>query len=133
MWEDSPAHAWSEKGELFDLVTDKVRTGLGIDDEGSSRSYDEGSMEHKDVTKTTTIIIMPKSRKLEKRQIHKQKQRANSPAKLESYEDLEARLEHMEPLVKVHFSDEDPNRAMTTAKWETNNRRGFSQEGIGRT
>ena len=31
-----------------------------------------------------------KSRKLEKRRIHKQKQRANFSAKIESYEDLEA-------------------------------------------
>lgn len=34
--------------------------------------------------------------------------------KLESYEDLEARMEHMESLIQRHF-DEDPNRAMTSA------------------
>ena len=46
-------------------------------------------------------------------------QRANVSAKLESYEDLEARMEHngMESLVKGHF-DEDPDRAMTRSKWE---------------
>ena len=42
-----------------------------------------------------------KSCKLEKRRIHKQKQRANFSAKIESYEDLEARTEHMESLVNT--------------------------------
>ena len=60
---------------------------------------------------------MSKSRELEKRRIHKQKQQANLSAKIESYEDLEARMEHMESLVKGHF-DEDSDRAMTRAEWE---------------
>ena len=54
-----------------------------------------------------------KSRKGEKRRLHEQRQRANVHnvnAKLESYEDLEARMEHMESLVKGNF-DEDPDRA----------------------
>ena len=59
---------------------------------------------------------MCKSRK-EKRRLHKQKQRANVTAKLESYEDLEARMEHMESLIQGH-SDEDPDRAMTRAEWD---------------
>ena len=59
----------------------------------------------------------PKSRKVEKRRLHKQMQRANVSAKLESYEDLEARMEHMESLVKGHF-DEDPDRAMARSEWE---------------
>ena len=53
-----------------------------------------------------------KSRKLEKRRLHKQKQRANATAKLEPYEDLEARMEHMESLIRGHF-DEEPDRALT--------------------
>ena len=54
--------------------------------------------------------IVSKSRKLEKRRMHKQKQRANFSVKLDSYEDLEARMEHnvMESLVRGHF-DEDPS------------------------
>ena len=43
------------------------------------------------------------SRKLEKRC-------ANFSVKIESYEDLEARMEHMESLVEGHF-DEDPDHA----------------------
>ena len=39
VWEDS-SHAWSEKGELANLVVSKVRSDLGITDEDSSRSYD---------------------------------------------------------------------------------------------
>ena len=62
-------------------------------------------------------IYVCKSRKLEKRRMHKQKQRANFSAKIESYEDLEARVEHMEALVRGHF-DEDPDRAMARAEWE---------------
>ena len=111
MWEDSSAHAWTEKEELADLVADKVRSDLGIDGEGSSRSYDEGGMENDDEDHVS------KSRKLEKRRMHKQKQRANFSAKIESYEDLEARMEHMESLVRGHF-DEDPDRAMTRSEWE---------------
>ena len=87
MWEDSSSHAWPEKEELADLVADKVRSDLGIEGEGSSRSYDEGGMENEGETHVS------KSRKLEKRQIHKQKQRANFSAKIASYEDLEARME----------------------------------------
>ena len=58
-----------------------------------------------------------KSRKVEKRRLHKQRQRANVSAKLESYEDLEAQMEHMETHVKGYF-DEDPNRATTRTEWE---------------
>ena len=68
MWEDSSSHAWMEKEELADLVADKVRSDLGIEGEGSSRSYDEGGMENDDEDHVS------KSRKLEKRRIHKQKQ-----------------------------------------------------------
>ena len=61
------------KEELADLVADKVRSDRGIEGEGSSRSYAEGGMESDDEGH------VPKSRKLEKRRIHKQKQlqRAN--------------------------------------------------------
>ena len=48
MWEDSSSHAWSEKEELANLVVTKVRTDLGIEDEDSSRSYDEGGADHDD-------------------------------------------------------------------------------------
>ena len=113
MWEDSSTHAWTEKEELADLVAGKVHTDLGIADEGSSRSYAEGGMENDG--KDHAIVSKP--HKLEKRQIHKQKQRANFSAKLESYEDLEARMGHMLSLVRGHF-DEDPCRAMTGAEWE---------------
>ena len=58
-----------------------------------------------------------KSRKIEKRQLHNQKQRAVVTAKLESYEDLEARMEHMDSLIQGHF-DEDANRAMMRAEWD---------------
>ena len=55
--------------------------------------------------------IVSKSRKLEKRRLHTQKQRANFSAKIESYEDLEAFMEHMESLVRGHFDvTEDPCR-----------------------
>ena len=111
MWENSSSHAWAEKEELADLVDDKVHTDLGIDGEGSSRSYDEGGMEN------DYEDHLSKSRKLEKRRIHKQKQRVNFSAKIESYEDLDARMEHMESLVTGHF-DEDPDRAMTRVEWE---------------
>ena len=49
--------------------------------------------------------------------MHNQKQRANFSANIESYEDLEARMEHMGSLVRGHF-DEDPDRTMTRAEWE---------------
>ena len=111
MWEDSSSYTSTEKEELADLVADKVRSDLGIEGEGSSRSYDEGGMENEGEDHVA------KSRKLEKRRIHKQKQRANFSAKIESYEDLEARMEHMESIVKGHF-DDDPDRAMTRAEWE---------------
>ena len=110
MWEDSSSHAWTKKEELADLVAEKAHSDLGIDGEVSSRSYDEGGMENDDEGHVS------KSRKLEKRRIHKQKQRANFSAKIGSYEDLEARMEHMESLVKGHF-DGDPDRAMTRAEW----------------
>ena len=46
--------------------------------------------------------IVSKSRKVEKRRLHKQRQRANVSAKLESYEDLEARMDRStwSPLLK---------------------------------
>ena len=38
-------------------------------------------------------------------------------AKLKSYEDLEARMKHMEPLIQGHF-DEKPDRGMPRAEWD---------------
>jgi hypothetical protein len=92
MWEDNTSRAWTEKEELADIVAFRVRTDLGLDEEGSSRSYDDGDVENAGEDHD----IVSKSRKVEKRRLHKQKQRANATAKLESYEDLEARMEHME-------------------------------------
>ena len=69
-----------------------------------------------------------KSRKVEKRRLHKQRKCANVNAKLESYEDLEARMEHMESRVKGHF-DEDPGHAMTRAEWEAIYSARLSEEG----
>ena len=107
MWEDSSlqCHVWSEKEELANRVVSKFRTDLGIGGEDSSKSYDEGGVEHDDGDHD----IVSKSRKVEKRRLHKQRRRANVSAKLEPYEDLEfeARMERMESLVKGHF-DEDP-------------------------
>ena len=60
---------------------------------------------------------MSKSCKVEKRRLHKRKQQANVTAKLESYEDLEARMEHMEFLIQGHF-DKEPGHAMTRAEWD---------------
>ena len=111
MWEDSSSHAWTEKEELADLVADKARSDLGIEGEGSCRLHDEGGMENDGQDHVS------KSRKLEKRRIHNQKQRANFSAKIESYEDLEARMEHTESLTRGQF-DEDPDRAMASAEWE---------------
>ena len=73
MWEDSSSHAWSEKEELANLVVSKVRSDLGIEDEVSSRSYDEGGMKNDDGDHD----IVTKSRKVEKRRLHKPRQRAN--------------------------------------------------------
>ena len=57
-----------------------------------------------------------KSCKLEKRRIHKQKQRESFSAKMESYGDLEARTKHMESPVKGHFDEvPDHDRAMARA------------------
>ena len=66
-----------------------------MEDEGSSRLHDEGpgGVDNGDGDHD----IVSKSRKVEKRRLHKQRQRASDHAKLESYEDLEARVEHMEP------------------------------------
>ena len=61
LWEDSSSHAWTEKEELADLVAGKVRSDLGIDGEGSSRSYDVGGMKNDD----EDHAIVSKSRKLE--------------------------------------------------------------------
>ena len=72
---------------------------------------DEGDMEN------AGLDHVPKSRKAEKRRLHKQQHCAVVTAKLESYEDLEARMEHMESLITGHF-DEEPDRAMTRAEWE---------------
>ena len=109
MWEDNSSRAWTEKEELADIVACRVCTNLGLDEEGSSRSYGDGGMENAGEDHVS------KSRRLEKRRLHKQKQRANVTAKLESYEDLEARMEHMESLIQGHF-DEEPDRAMTRAE-----------------
>ena len=46
MWEEMTYHAWSEKEELANLVVSKVRTNLGMDDEGSPQSYDEEGMSY---------------------------------------------------------------------------------------
>ena len=62
----------------------RVRSGLGIEDEGVIEHEDEANM--------------PKSHKHEKRRLHKQRQRANVSAKLELYQDLEARMEHVNVL-----------------------------------
>ena len=122
MWEDGSPHAWTEKEDLADLVADKVRSDLGIGGEDSSRSYDEGGIENDDEDHVS------KSHKLEKQRIHKQKQRAHDivSAKIASL-DLEARIWHMESLVKRHF-DEDPDRAMTRVEGYHCR---FSQEGSG--
>ena len=111
MWEDNSSRAWTEKEELAEIVACRVRTDLGLDEDGSSKSYDDDGMENADDDHVS------KSRKIEKRRLHKQKQRANATAKLESYEDLEARMEHMESLIQGHF-DEEPDRAMTRAEWD---------------
>ena len=71
---------------------------------------------------------MSKSRKVEKRCIHKQRQRDNVNAKLEPHEDLEARMEHMKPPMKGHF-DEDPDRAMTRSEWEAQDSAKKKEEG----
>ena len=112
MWEDSSSRAWTEKEDLADIVACRVCTDLGLDEEGSSRSYDDGGMENADEAHVSKL------RRLEKRRLPKQKQRAN--VKLESYEDLEARMEHMESLIQGHF-DAEPDRAissMTRAEWD---------------
>ena len=96
---------------LADVVACRVRTDLGIGDAGSSRSYDEGVMENEGEDRVS------KSRKIKKRRLHKQEQRAVVTAKLESYEDLEGWMEHMESLIQGHF-DEEPDRAMTRAEWD---------------
>ena len=57
---------------------------------------DEGDMEN------AGLDHVPKSRKAEKRRLHKQQHCAVVTAKLESYEDLEARMEHMESLITAH-------------------------------
>ena len=93
--------------ELANLVVSKVHTDLGIEDEDSSRSYDEGAVDPDDGNHVS------KSCKVEKRRLHKQRQCANVSTKLESYEDFEAR---MESLGKGHF-DEDPDHAMTRPAW----------------
>ena len=110
MWGDGASRAWTEKEELAEVVACRARTDLGIDGEGSSRSYDAGGMGNEGEDHVS------KSRKVEKRRLHKQKQRA----KLESYEDLEGRMDHMESIIQWHL-DEDPGRAMTPmprAEWD---------------
>ena len=52
-----------------------------------------------------------------KQRLHKQRQRANVNAKLESYEDLEARMELTEPLGKGPFAGA-PDRAITSSECE---------------
>ena len=65
MWEDNSLRAWTEKEELADIVACRVRTDLGLDEEGSSRSYDDDGMESADEAHVS------KSRRLEKRRLHK--------------------------------------------------------------
>ena len=91
-------------------MVSKVRRDLGIEDKDSSKSYDEGGVDKEDGGQLSKYC------KVEKRDLHTQMQRANVNAKLESYEDLEARMEHTESLVKGHF-DEDCDRAMTKSEW----------------
>ena len=109
VYEDNSSRAWTE---LAEIVACRVRTDLGIDGEGSSRSYADGGMVNDGEDHVS------KSRTVQKRRLHKQKQRANVTAKLESFEDLEAPMDHMESLIKGHFN-EDPGRAMTRAECET--------------
>ena len=79
LWEHSSPHAVPQKEEHGNLVGSKAQHDLGIDNGGSSRLYDEGGMEHEN----QGHVANP--HKLEKRRLHKQKQRANFSAKLESY------------------------------------------------
>ena len=74
MWKDIAACAWTGKEVFSEIVARRVRTDLDIEDEGSSRSYDEGGMEHED----EDHAIVPKSRKVEKRQLHRKRQQANT-------------------------------------------------------
>ena len=111
MCEDTSSRAWTEKEELSEIVFCRARIDLGTEKEGSSQSCDEGGMYHDDDDHVS------KSRKLEKRRIHKQKQRANFSAKIESYDDLETRMNHMESLATGHF-DEEPDRVLKRAEWE---------------
>ena len=71
MWEDSSSHTRSEKEELANhvVIISKVRTDLGIEDEDSSRSHDEGGVDHGDGGHD----IVSKSLKVEKQRLHKQK------------------------------------------------------------
>ena len=68
LWEDSSSHAWSENEERANLVVSKVRSDLGIEDESSSQSYDEGGVDYEDLEEDHDIVS--KSRKLEKRRLH---------------------------------------------------------------
>ena len=68
MWEDNSSRAWTERSKLAEMVACRVRTGLGIDDDGSSRSYDEGGMENEGEGHVS------KSRKVGKRRLHKKNQ-----------------------------------------------------------
>ena len=67
LWEDNSSRAWTEREELAEIVACGVRTDLGIDADGSSQSYDEGGMENEGEDHVS------KSRKVEKRRLHKHK------------------------------------------------------------
>ena len=71
LWEDNSLRAWSENEQLAEIVACRVCSGLGIGDAGSSRPYDEGGMENEGEGHVS------KSRKVEKRRLHKQQQRVN--------------------------------------------------------
>ena len=88
------------------------------------RMMDEGGMDQEGDNHVS------KSRKLEKRRMRNQKQRAHFYARLES--SRRVCMGHMDFLIKGHF-DEDPDRAMTRAEWEAIAIDLNSQGGIRRT
>ena len=59
-----PLESLDGEGRAAETVFCRVRTDLGIDGEGSSRSYDEGGMENEGEDRVS------KSRKIEKRRLH---------------------------------------------------------------
>ena len=78
MWKDNSLRSWTEKEGLAEIVACRVRTNLGIDDEGSTRPYDDGGMDnegedHVSKSRREATISQAKARI------------ANVTAKLESY------------------------------------------------